>query len=273
MTRRRRSAPVSVLRERLNKRLSEQQTRKQKTVTPASEDENRKKFFFASFSLGFMRSMNRYFYLKMAVALTLVLMLGISKQMGWSWAGKILESASYVVTWDMDMQYLQDRVVPVVQDIGADGIIDRISFLNLNREESTFLPVNGTLKSGFGLRKNPLTGKEEMHYGIDIISEKGSLVRAILPGEILAVEEAETGKRLIIRHKNGWSSVYEGVEDVRVDTGDEVSLSQVLGILGKQSTWDVPHLHFELRWNGSPTDPLTLLGDNFEPENQGGSRG
>lgn len=256
MARRRRSAPVSVLRARLNKRLSEQGKAGPSSGGPVPEKE--KKFIFLGFSLGFLRNMNRHFYLKMAVALVLVLLLGISGKMGWNWSARIIDGARYIVNWDMDLGYMQENVIPAVRQVRIDEVLKRVPFLG-NAGNDILLPVNGTLQSGFGLRENPTSGKEEMHYGLDLLAESGTLVRAVLPGEVTMVEEEGEETRIILQHDEGWATLYEGIVETKVKEGDRVEAAQVLGMLGAARLWESPHLHFELHLDGRPQDPLLLL--------------
>ncbi|MFY9113888.1 MAG: M23 family metallopeptidase [Dethiobacteria bacterium] len=257
MGRRRRSAPVSVLRTRLNKRLSEQ--RKDRPSSGGAVPKEEKKFFFLSFSLGFLKSMNRHFYLKMAVALILVLALGISGKMGWSWSAKIIDGARYIVNWDMDLRYMQENMIPAIKQIRIDEMLKKMPFLNDAGDDDALLPVNGEFKSGFGLRENPASGKEEMHYGLDLLAERGALVKAVLPGKVDKIEEAGEETRIILQHDDGWTTVYGGVAEVRVKAGEEVQAAQVLGMLDSARLWKRPHLHFELQLDGRPQDPLLLL--------------
>ena len=259
----RQSVPVSTLRSRLNERMWEQQ-KKREHKTPNKKNETvvspgtatPGKFFFISFSLEFWRNMHRHFHIKMMLALIFVLAVGLSQQLNWTWMGSVVESARYVIHWDMDLSYVQDEIIPTIGQIDADSLLDSV---NLAHPQNTFLPVNGEVASGFGVRENPRSGEKEMHYGLDITAKRGSRVRAISSGGVEEIREVDGVKEVVLMHDRGWISLYEGLQEVRVEEGERVRGGEVLGILSHRELWSSPHLYFEMRWEGRPQDPRAIL--------------
>ncbi len=145
---------------------------------------------------------------------------------------------------------MQENMIPAIKQIRIDEMLKKMPFLNdAGGDDDALLPVNGEFKSGFGLRENPASGKEEMHYGLDLLAERGALVKAVLPGKVDKIEEAggeET--RIILQHDDGWTTVYGGVAEVRVKAGEEVQAAQVLGMLDSARLWKRPHLHLSCNW-------------------------
>jgi murein DD-endopeptidase MepM/ murein hydrolase activator NlpD len=115
-------------------------------------------------------------------------------------------------------------------------------------------PVNGVLTSGFG----PRWGR--MHEGIDIGASSGTPIRAAAAGRIIyaGYNSGGYGNLTIIDHGNGLSTAYAHQSAIYV-SGGSVSQGTVIGAVGSTGSSTGPHLHFEVRVNGSPVDPLGYL--------------
>ncbi len=133
------------------------------------------------------------------------------------------------------------------------------------------LPLEGELLDEYGLRVSPReTGVEEMHFGVDISGESGDSVKAVLPGRVQQVEETGVNYRVVLEHGESWSTVYEGLQQPKVTPGEDVPRGIPVGELGEPGPREVPHLHFELRWEDYPVDPLEYLDgweESFSPGN------
>jgi murein DD-endopeptidase MepM/ murein hydrolase activator NlpD len=115
-------------------------------------------------------------------------------------------------------------------------------------------PVNGTLTSPFGYRWG------RMHEGIDISVPEGTPVRAAKPGTvILAAYTGGYGNYTCVDHGGGLSSCYAHQSSYAVSPGDQVAQGEVIGYSGNTGSSTGPHLHFEIRVNGSAVDPLGYL--------------
>jgi murein DD-endopeptidase MepM/ murein hydrolase activator NlpD len=100
----------------------------------------------------------------------------------------------------------------------------------------------------------------EAHPGIDIAVPIGSPVRASGGGTVLqAGEEAEYGVFVLLEHPNGYQSMYGHLSRVTVAAGQAVEAGQVIGLSGNSGRSSAPHLHFEIRHDGQPIDPRTLV--------------
>ena len=98
--------------------------------------------------------------------------------------------------------------------------------------------------------------------GIDIAAGVGEPVRAVRDGQVTFAGGdpcCSFGYYVIVRHDEGWTSLYGHLSAVRVDTGDRVRQGELLGLAGDTGMADGAHLHFELRSSGAPVDPLTYL--------------
>jgi murein DD-endopeptidase MepM/ murein hydrolase activator NlpD len=114
-------------------------------------------------------------------------------------------------------------------------------------------PVSGPVVSGFGLRWG------RMHTGIDIAVGYGTPIHAAASGTVIfAGWMGGYGNFVIVDHGGGLSTAYAHQSSIAVG-GGAVSQGQVLGYVGCTGHCFGPHLHFEVRINGSPVDPLGYL--------------
>ncbi|MEO8635086.1 MAG: M23 family metallopeptidase [Gemmatimonadales bacterium] len=100
----------------------------------------------------------------------------------------------------------------------------------------------------------------EAHPGIDIALPIGTAVRAAGGGKVLeASEQAEYGRYVLVEHPDGFQTVYGHLSRIAVAPGSIVEAGQVVGLTGNTGNSSAPHLHFEIRQNGTSIDPRTLL--------------
>ena len=116
-------------------------------------------------------------------------------------------------------------------------------------------PIRGVLYARFGKKGR------EMHDGIDLAAPEGSPVATAAPGKVLfAGEQRGYGLLAIIEHGRGLVTLYAHNKDLRVRTGQVVRSGQVIATVGESGRTSGPHLHFEIRKDGVPVDPLRHLG-------------
>lgn len=118
------------------------------------------------------------------------------------------------------------------------------------------------LTSPFGYRVSPISGKWKLHAGIDLAAPVGSKVYACKRGIVKTATEGNPiyGTYIIIDHGNGMTSTYAHLSKLNVNKGASVRQGQIIGLVGTTGMSTGPHLHFEIRKNGSPTDPEKLVG-------------
>ena len=121
-------------------------------------------------------------------------------------------------------------------------------------------PVPGAITSGFGPRLHPILGYTRMHSGVDMTAPQGQAIRALTGGRIiLASSNGGYGNTVIIDHGGGLTSLYAHQSSFNVRYGDVVDGGDVIGYAGASGLATGPHLHFEVRVNGSPVDPAPYL--------------
>jgi murein DD-endopeptidase MepM/ murein hydrolase activator NlpD len=120
-------------------------------------------------------------------------------------------------------------------------------------------PVDGPVVSGFGSR----FGGSEFHEGIDIAVPSGTPIRAAAAGTVIFTEpEASSGgygNFTCIDHGGGLSTCYAHQESFAVSAGQQVAQGQVIGYSDCTGHCFGPHVHFEVRIDGAPTDPMGYL--------------
>jgi len=126
---------------------------------------------------------------------------------------------------------------------------------------SMIWPVDGPVVSGFGSRT--INGSYEYHPGIDIAVPEGTPIRAAMTGTVsLQQSEAESGgygNYTCLDHGGGLSTCYAHQSSFVATLGQSVSQGDIIGYTGCTGYCLGPHLHFEVRINGSVTDPMGYL--------------
>ena len=115
-------------------------------------------------------------------------------------------------------------------------------------------PVHGVLTSGFGWRWG------RMHEGIDLAVGNGTPVVSAAAGTVIVAGWlGGYGNLVVVDHGNGVSTAYGHNTSVTVSVGQSVAQGQLIAYSGNTGHSTGPHLHFEVRINGSPVDPLGYL--------------
>lgn len=112
------------------------------------------------------------------------------------------------------------------------------------------------LTSPFGYRWHPVTKEYKLHTGMDLGVPSGTPVYAMADGNVILSEYSDSwGNYVIIYHGNGISSLYAHFSKRLVSVGETVKAGQKIGLSGSTGWSTGPHLHFEIRKNGTPIDP------------------
>jgi len=128
-----------------------------------------------------------------------------------------------------------------------------------------FLPTrapieDGWFSSNYGWRIDPFTGQKSFHEGIDFPAETGTPVIAAASGKVVYAEmHPAYGKMIEIDHGNGLVSRYAHNSALFVKEGDLVLRGQRIATVGSSGRSTGPHLHFEVRLNGTPQNPARFL--------------
>jgi len=123
-----------------------------------------------------------------------------------------------------------------------------------------------TLSSFYGNRKDPFTGKPDNHTGIDVPAASGTPIYAAKSGVVVTSIKGSGsywsyGNYVLVSHSDGTSTLYAHMSRRNVSKGQVVKQGDVVGYVGTTGNSTGNHLHFEVRVNGSRTDPLNYFKD------------
>lgn len=121
-------------------------------------------------------------------------------------------------------------------------------------------PVHGWVTSGFGFRTNPFTGLTQMHEGLDIANRIGTPVIASADGIVSDTgRDTSHGIVVVISHGFGINSRYNHLSKILVKAGQRVKRGDRIAEVGTTGMSTGPHLHYEVRVNGIPVNPLRYI--------------
>ena len=121
-------------------------------------------------------------------------------------------------------------------------------------------PVHGWVTSGFGFRTNPFTGLNQMHEGLDIANRIGTPVIAPADGIVSDTGRDSThGNVVVISHGFGINSRFLHLSKIVVRAGQKVKRGDKIAEVGTTGISTGPHLHYEIKVNGIPVNPLRYI--------------
>ena len=148
----------------------------------------------------------------------------------------------------------------------ANRVLGKLADVQAYREGLDRLPiarpVTAAVKqtSGFGMRRHPLTGRSTMHNGLDWAASRGTPILAAGDGVVITAERQRGyGNIVVIEHEFGLETYYAHMNSISVREGQRVSRGQKIGGMGTTGASTGVHLHYEVRVNGRPVNPLTYV--------------
>jgi len=159
-----------------------------------------------------------------------------------------------------------------LKQLKTDVSKQELSFLELEgflRDQKSLLsstpaiwPTRGWLTSTFGYRKSPFTGKREMHEGLDIATRLGTPIYATADGVVVKTGmDRYLGKYVEIDHGYGFVTKYGHNSRVLVRVGQKVKRWQKIATVGNTGRSTGSHVHYEVKVNGIPVNPLRYIID------------
>lgn len=140
--------------------------------------------------------------------------------------------------------------------------LERVNLLRIAAERMPFARPVGAARftSGFGYRKDPFNGRSALHTGIDFSARRGSSIFATAEGRVAyAGWRRGYGKVVEIEHAFGYETVYAHLSEIRVKVGQRVSRGDRIGDMGSTGRSTGTHLHYEVRVDGKPVNPLKYI--------------
>lgn len=121
-------------------------------------------------------------------------------------------------------------------------------------------PVPGAITSSFGMRMHPILGYSRMHSGVDMRAGQGQAIKSGAAGRVIfAGVRGGYGNTIIVDHGGGMTTLYAHQSSFNVSYNDQVGAGDVIGYVGTSGLSTGPHLHFEVRINGTPVNPADYI--------------
>ena len=176
-------------------------------------------------------------------------------------------AVSTLPSYDLSLHDLNNQVEVLTKQMNDRteklGVLDSLMIFNNAKKKllPSVLPVEGGwYSSNFGWRIDPFTGARAFHEGMDFMAEAGTWTRAAAGGVVAYSDfHPQYGNMIEIDHGNGLLTRYAHLSQRAVKLGDVVMSQGKIGQVGSTGRATGAHLHFEVRQNGAPLDPVRFL--------------
>ncbi len=159
--------------------------------------------------------------------------------------------------FDRQLQFQEQSLLEVRELLEAKrDELDHIPTIN---------PVRGPhyISSGFGMRRDPFTGRPRHHNGLDLCAARGTPIVATANGKVVfAGKNGGFGRTIEIDHGNGYVTIYGHSDKLLVAEGDVVRRGDRIGLVGDSGRSTGVHLHYEIRQNDTAINPRRYLLDS-----------
>jgi murein DD-endopeptidase MepM/ murein hydrolase activator NlpD len=162
---------------------------------------------------------------------------------------------------DFTMSVLRDYSAVVEQRLHQldRHLLDRQSFLD---STPTLMPTKGWITSYYGPRHSPYSSRIKMHEGLDIGSRPGTPIYGPADGVVtFSGSKPGFGNIVQIDHGYGMETIYAHASNLTVKKGQVIKRGDMIARVGSTGLSTGPHLHYEVRVNGTPVDPLYFILD------------
>ena len=159
-----------------------------------------------------------------------------------------------------ELEYLSNQIENQIKHSRVTKMIANSKFIK---------PISGAITSPFGWRRHPIFGSRRFHTGVDISNSYGTPIKASNDGKVIySGWYGGYGKVVIIDHGNmdcgsykgeRFSTLYAHMSSIVAGNGTTVKKGQVIGYEGTTGYSTGPHVHFEVRINGKPNNPLNFV--------------
>jgi murein DD-endopeptidase MepM/ murein hydrolase activator NlpD len=150
---------------------------------------------------------------------------------------------------------LTDKEVYMAYDDYLTHLVNTVAFTPMGYPRTT------SLTSLFGYRSDPFSSaRAEFHPGIDFQGHRGDAVKSTANGKVVfAGWSGGYGNCVRIKHKNDFETLYGHLSKVSVKVGQQITIGQSIGLVGSTGHSTGNHLHYEVRKNGKPVNPVKFL--------------
>ena len=146
------------------------------------------------------------------------------------------------------------------QSADPDDVASALADLPESTGQLLFPVPGAPITSSFGYRIHPIYGDARLHTGIDIGASTGDSILAAADGVVVSTGSlGGYGNATVIEHGGGMATLYGHQSAILVSPGDRVTAGEVIGRVGCTGACTGPHLHFEVRIEGEPVNPIPYL--------------
>jgi murein DD-endopeptidase MepM/ murein hydrolase activator NlpD len=162
---------------------------------------------------------------------------------------------------DMHEQVEQLEIAAVQEEKGMGKLMEALKKQrNLLACTPSIRPSKGWISSQFGYRTSPFTGRREFHSGIDIANSHGTSILATADGVVsFSGPKHLLGNLVVIDHGHGVVTRYGHLQETLVKRGAKVKRGASIAKMGNTGRSTGPHVHYEVRLNGLPVDPVKYI--------------
>lgn len=157
----------------------------------------------------------------------------------------------------------EDRALTafIQEERAREEIRRRLAELALAGGSGFVRPAAGNVVSGYGNRLHPILGYYRLHAGIDYDGMTGDPIIASRSGIVILAEyNGGYGRTIVLQHSEGFTTLYAHLSSYNVSVGQAVEAGAKIGEIGSTGLSTGPHLHFEIRKDGTPVNPAQYLG-------------
>ncbi len=144
----------------------------------------------------------------------------------------------------------------------GDELLDTTDrYLTLLQQLPLGRPMPSSITSGYGRRNDPINHRRAFHAGIDFRGRTGDKVHATGSGVVRrsSFNHGGFGNCIVIRHTNGYETLYAHLSKRLVKAGDRVTRGQIIGLVGNTGRSTGSHLHYEVHYHKKTIDPMKFL--------------
>jgi len=155
--------------------------------------------------------------------------------------------------------FLEHNVAVATLPAGNLKLLSSAALADLTATPSLW-PVIGHITGTFGERMDPFSGEGAFHTGVDISSQYGDSVRVSADGIVIEADErAGYGRLVVVDHGFGVTTYYGHLSSFNVLVGQQLRRGDTIGNVGISGRSTGPHVHYEVRINGAPVNPMRYL--------------
>ena len=174
---------------------------------------------------------------------------------------KISSSLKVPLEVILDVNDIRSDTIYIGQNLFIPGARMAPEALKMSLGELFIYPIRKNISSGYGWRPDPFTGEQRFHNALDIKGNMGTPVKAAIDGTVAALisDSRDFGNYIILKHDNGYRTVYAHLSAFSVKLGDKVAQGAKIGEVGSTGRSTGPHLHFQVYKDGRVINPLDVL--------------